>query len=161
LSDRAPLDDSEAPEGSKSRLPRLGDPPADDHDLGIDHVDDRRDPAGQAVHRAQPDLGGLGVAGEVSGHEGGRLLETAVGSARHRLVPDRRLEGAGDGGGGRRRAVRIEADVADVPGAADVAREQRPSLRIAPPTPVPRVRRTTLRGLAAPFQASPEGGLGS
>ena len=146
-----PLDGVQEPrERLEQRRPGLRDAAAhDDHDLGIDHVHDRRDAAGQPVHGAEPDLRGLGVARAVGGHELARVAEAAARPVRHRAVADHRLEGARHGGGGRGRAVGIEATCgrSGRPGRGGPA-ASRPSLRMAPPTPVPRVSRTAFRHAA-------------
>src|SRR5438128_4375044 len=43
----------EAIQGIDERRARPGDPTAEDHDLRIDDIDERGDPAGQPVERAQ------------------------------------------------------------------------------------------------------------
>src|SRR5690242_177334 len=69
-----------------------GDAAADDHDFGVDHIDQRRNAGGQSLHRCLPYLYRIRVA---RSEKVLCVLEAAVRSGGDRVVADGVFEAAG------------------------------------------------------------------
>ena len=100
-----------------------GDAAADDDAFGVDDIDDGGDAAGEGVEGAFPDGDGVRVSGGDGGDEIAGGLPAAGGAGGDVVIAGEEFEAAGhasDGG----RAVEIEAEVAEVAGASEVAAEE-------------------------------------
>ena len=100
-----------------------GDAAADDDAFRVDDIDDGGDAAGEGVEGAVPDGDGVRVSCGDGVDEGAGGLPAACGAGGDVVIACEEFEAAGhvsDGG----RAVEVEAEVAEVAGAAEVAAEE-------------------------------------